>query len=140
MEPDWTNTVSMPMFVASDEKIVTPLIAPLFEDAVEYDRLLSENDNQFARRGYLRAGFALIEGQLYFLKEFLRERVLDDFHATGSLNITAAILLDDTAYSIGESGRLQKSPSRPSFQNFCAFVLRTACSLGSQGTQKLTLE
>jgi hypothetical protein len=125
------------MFSGEGEPMELPLIRPLFEDAVEYDRQLSVADSQFARRGYIRAGFALIEGEIYWFKGVLQRWLLDDFHATGQINVTAFSLLDDNSYTPQANGRVESLPQRMSFRNHCAFVLRAASDLVGHDSEKL---
>jgi hypothetical protein len=115
-------------FTRSDEELAQPLLRPLYNDLIECEELLSRADTQFARRTFVRASFAFIEGYIYWLKEEVFKWLINlelkkDFI---NINITAITLLQDAVFYPNKQGKIEQEPNRLPFLNFCAFVLRTA--------------
>jgi hypothetical protein len=105
-----------------------PLLQPLYNDMAECEDLLSKADTQFARRVFVRASFAFIEGLIYWLKERVIKWLSDPEWGKDFINIdiTSIILLQDATYRPNKQGKIEEEPNRIPFLNYCAFVLRTA--------------
>jgi len=106
--------------------IGNPLLDPLYRDMVECERLLENSDCQFARRTFVRASFAFLEGQLHWFRNFVFEIAVRDSVASGSLNVSKLAALLDIAYRPNHTGVAQPEQTRVPFLNFCALVMRTA--------------
>jgi hypothetical protein len=105
-----------------------PLLRPLFNDMVVSAKLINESADgaSFARRTFVRATFAFLEGQLYWLKEAVQNWLLARAWQTHQLEMTKLMLLDDQTYRPDRTGKIVSEASRIPFLNWCAFVYRTA--------------
>jgi hypothetical protein len=112
-------------FVRGDEKILIPLLGPLFEDVVECEELLEKSDTQFARRAFVRAAFAFNEGLIYWFKGIVQELMFANAGTKG-LNIDALFFLDDRKPRLNQRGKIEHDDNRVSFMAQCALVLRMA--------------
>jgi hypothetical protein len=116
-------------FVRFSEQIVEPLLAPLFDDVARCEELLAQEDTQFARRAFVRASFAFIEGVLYWFKECTTEWLEPSLATTNTINISKFMLLQDELPRIGRNGELETEPNRAAFKSYCAFILRAAAEV-----------
>jgi len=108
-----------------DEELDVPLLAPLFDDMVESERLIKKADTQFARRAFVRAAFAFNEGFLFWFKDEVIHWVLAKGWQTRNLEIAKVQLLSDEMYKPDRRGKIESEPNRIPFLNFFAFVFRT---------------
>jgi hypothetical protein len=103
-----------------------PLLRPLLDDLVECEELLQRADTQFARRTFIRSLFAFNEGFLYWLKENVRQWLLDKGWRTNTIQVSKLELLADSSYRVNRVGKMESEPTRIPYLNYCAFVLRSA--------------
>lgn len=103
-----------------------PLLGPLWDDWEKCAALINQSDTPFARRAYLRAGFALVEGILNWIRSKMQNFVVARGLQTGTIDVARIVLLFDGALRADTQGKIQIEPVRVPFKNNCAFLLRTA--------------
>lgn len=124
-------------FGRGEEPIKDPLLRPLFEDVCDCEDLLFKLDTQFARRVFVRSGFAFIEGFLYWLKESIQRWLIADASHGLDFEMTRYHLLLDNTFKPDRKGRLRSEPNRIPFKNYCAFILRTAAECSGYDPERL---
>jgi len=117
------------------EPIKEPLLRPTHQDVVECERLLEENETQFARRTFCRASFAFIETVVHWLKTLARNTVIAKGMEANSLNVSLiSALLDQTA-RVERTGRIRLEPNMIPFLNHVALVFRTMAEVTGLGAE-----
>jgi hypothetical protein len=84
-------------------------IIPMLEDTNFAERALEVDDSQFARRGYVRSVFAMIEGTLWVLKQ----TILDAPAMPGTvknLSVADYALLTEKTYDLKSNGKPREQP------------------------------
>ncbi len=124
-------------FEHGEQPLKLPLLRPLFEDMCECEELLFTKDTQFARRVYVRSGFAYIEGFLYWLKESIQQWLIADASDTLNFENTRYHLLLDNSFKPDRKGRIRPEPNRMPFINYCAFILRSAAEFAGHDPETI---
>jgi len=82
------------------------LLKVLLEDVHSAEKLLEQNDSQFARRSYIRSIFAYVEGSVWLFKQLClyAVRSVDEITVTNS----EYSILEEKSYELKRNGEIQE--------------------------------
>ncbi len=109
-----------------------PLLGPAYADMVECEKLLEQNDTQFARRSFCRSAFAYIETLVSWMKTIAVEIVADAGMSSGELEVTLISALLDDKPRVDRTGVIKLEPNRLPFLNEVALVVRSIAEKGGR--------
>ena len=88
--------------------LLNPIIY-LLQDVSLAEKMLEENDNQYLRRCYVRAVFAMVEGTIFILKQTVFAYGMSHQEISNTkklLSISDIVLLQEISIELGNNGKI----------------------------------